>query len=210
MKNKQNLRELKKEATAHALAEAAFQLALEHGLDGFVVEDVVQKAGYSRRTFANHYSCKEEAVAAAVMPYHGIDEFVDLVNGLPDETSPLDVMYHFAHMRLTEEVIRKMNQLVLLSNRYPTLQPYALTVIHGAQTSAQRILDDLFHDRYSAVYSHLLAGAVCAAIFPLLGGNLNVLLPGQAPGDVPEAISFKQYLDDVFGYLRNGFSPHTN
>lgn len=40
---KQTLRDFKKEATEKALAEAAFELALEHGLDGFVVEDIVQK-----------------------------------------------------------------------------------------------------------------------------------------------------------------------
>ncbi|MBY9080783.1 TetR/AcrR family transcriptional regulator [Paenibacillus sp. HN-1] len=205
MKNKQSLRELKKEATGHALAEAAFQLAMEQGLDGFVVEEVVQRAGYSRRTFANHYSCKEEAVAMAVMPYHEVDEFIELVNKLPDETSPLDVMYHFAKMQLTEEVIRKMHQLVRMSNMYPTLRPYTVNMIFGMQTSARKVLDDLFHDRYSPVYIHLLAGAVCAAIFPLIDGDLNVLLPGQSPDEASDILSFNQFLEDVFVYLRKGF-----
>ena len=42
-------------------------LAVERGMDGFIVDDVVQQAGYSRRTFANYFSCKEEAVAAYFM-----------------------------------------------------------------------------------------------------------------------------------------------
>ena len=62
------LRDKKKQATRQALAEAAFNLALESGVDGFVVEDIVTKAGYSRRTFANYFTCKEEAIAAPVNP----------------------------------------------------------------------------------------------------------------------------------------------
>ncbi|MNO14163.1 hypothetical protein D3C76_38060 [compost metagenome] len=205
MKSKRSLRERKKEVTAHALADTTFQLALEKGMDGFVIEDVVQRAGYSRRTFANYYSCKEEAVAMVVMTHHSIDEFVDLINDLPEETSPVEVMYLFAKMQLTEEVILKMHQLVLLSNMYPTLQPYALKVIHETQARAQQVLDDLFHERYSSIYTHHLAGTVCAAILPLVDGKLNVLLPRQSPDEVSDAISFNQYLDDIFVYIRNGF-----
>lgn len=50
MNPKPTLRDKKKEATAYALSQSAFELALELGMDGFIVDDVVQKAGYSRRT----------------------------------------------------------------------------------------------------------------------------------------------------------------
>ena len=59
-----SLREKKRRATAHALAQAAFDLALERGVDGFTIDEVATRAGYSRRTFANHYAGKEEAIAA--------------------------------------------------------------------------------------------------------------------------------------------------
>lgn len=203
--NKLSLRELKKEVTAHTLAETAFQLTLEHGLDGFVIEDVVQRAGYSRRTFANYYSCKEEAVAMGVVPFR-VDEFIDVLNKIPKNTSPLDVMYQFTKMQLTTEYIRKMRQLVALSKEYPTLEPYTLSVIHRLQTAAQELLNDLFHELYPKAYTQLLAGAVYVAIIPLIDGNLNVLLPGQSIDEAPsDATSFEQYLDTVFSYLRNGF-----
>ncbi|MEK3715313.1 TetR family transcriptional regulator [Paenibacillus sp. FSL R7-0333] len=64
---KRNLRETKKEQTAQILADKAFELALEKGLDGYIIEDVVHRAGYSRRTFSNYYSCKEEALAKAAI-----------------------------------------------------------------------------------------------------------------------------------------------
>ncbi|WP_044478647.1 TetR/AcrR family transcriptional regulator [Paenibacillus antibioticophila] len=202
---KQSLRDMKREATAHALAEAAFQLAIEHGLDGFVVEDVAQLAGYSRRTFANHYSCKEEAVAMAAFPFHGFDEFINLVEKLPESSTPLDVMYQFTKMRLTGGVIRDMRQLVLLSKDYPSLGPYILSALHQFQMAAQRLLNELFQDHYSKEYTHFLAGAMVAAVTPLFNGDIEVLLPGQTQDEAPNAKPFDQYLDKLFGYLRNGF-----
>lgn len=58
------LREKKNLAVAHGLAQATFDLAVERGVDGFTIDDVAGRAGYARRTFANHYSCKEEAITA--------------------------------------------------------------------------------------------------------------------------------------------------
>ncbi|WP_128102220.1 TetR/AcrR family transcriptional regulator [Paenibacillus sp. DCT19] len=201
---KQSLREMKREATAHALAEAAFQLATERGLDGFIVEDVAQRAGYSRRTFANHYSCKEEAVAMAAFPYHGFDEFVDLVEKMPDNSTPLDAMYQLTKMQLTEGIMRDMRQLVLLSKSYPSLEPYILRVLYQFQIATQKLLDHLFQERYPKEYTHFLAGAMVAAVSPLFTGDIEVLLPSQTKKEESNKV-FDQYLDKLFGYLRNGF-----
>ncbi|MBL0389216.1 TetR/AcrR family transcriptional regulator [Tumebacillus sp. ITR2] len=203
--DKQSLRIVKREATAHALADAAFGLAQERGLDGFVVEDVVQIAGYSRRTFANHYSCKEEAVAAAVFPYHGLDEVAEVLEGLPQTSTPLDIMYHFMKMQHSAVIFRKMRQLTSLAKQYPTLEPFLLSVHRRMQTSSQQMLSDLFQDRYPLEYTHLLAGAVYAIVLPLLDGSLNVLLPDQPPEERPGATPFDQFVDTTFQYLRNGF-----
>lgn len=203
--NKNSLRFIKKEATAQALANAAFELALERGLDGFVVEDVVQRAGYSRRTFANHYSCKEEAVVMAVEPMNDINEFENLLDELHENTSPVDALYHFMKMQLTAELLWKMRQLSSLSQRYPTLEPYRLSVLHQMQASAQNLLSQLFHGRYPEGYTHLLTGAVVGASLPIIDGSFNVLLPDQSTSDNPEAMTFDQYWDTMFSYLRNGF-----
>lgn len=205
MMHKSGLREVKKEATAHALSEAAFQLAVERGLDGFVVDDVVQKAGYSRRTFANYYSCKEEAVAMAVEPFYGLDEVIELIEHLPDTSTPLDVIYQFAKMQLTEEILRRLSQLMIFSKKHPSFQPYTLSVIHRMQTGAQQLMNQLFQDRYPAGYTHTLAGALFAAILPLVDGSIPVQLPSQSTEQARDAIPLDQYLDMVFGYLRNGF-----
>lgn len=203
--NKPSLRDMKKEATAQALAEAAFQLALERGLDGFVVEEVVQRAGYSRRTFANHFSCKEEAVAMGIVTFKGADEVEDWLANLPATTSPLDMIYELMRKQLTGEYLRKLRELILLSKRYPTLEPYILSVLRHLQTAAQEIIEEWSRGRYPEGYTHLLAGAVYGAMLPLLDGTLDVPLPGQPAAERPGTTTFEQYLDTTFGYLRNGF-----
>ncbi|OAB45208.1 TetR family transcriptional regulator [Paenibacillus antarcticus] len=201
--NKQSLRDIKREETARDLAEAAFELALERGLDGFVIDDVVQRARYSRRTFANHYSCKEEAVAMAALTFQGYDQAEDF--NLPETSSPLDALQQWMKMQLTANLLWKMRELVSLSKRHPTLEPYILSIFHRLQSSAQEALNDLYKGRYSEGYTHLLAGAVYGAMLPIVDGSLNVLLPGDSIAENPGITTFDQYLETTFGYLRNGF-----
>lgn len=205
--NKPSLRDLKKETTAHALAEAAFELAVERGLDGFVVEDVVQRAGYSRRTFANYFSCKEEAVATAVVPFASSQqqEAVCLLDTLPENTSLLDVLYGLMKLQFVEGLLLKMRVVVSLSNTHPTLEPYILSVFRGLQITATETLNGLSHGRYPNGYPHLLVGAVYGAILPVIDGTLNVLFPGDAGGNADDATTFEEYLETTFRYLRNGF-----
>jgi len=202
---KQGLRELKKEATAHALADAAFELALERGLDGFIVEDVVQRAGYSRRTFANHFSCKEEAVATAAYTIGGTSEDEELLWETPEGTPPLDILHQWLRLQLTAGLLRKLHQLVSLSKRHPTLEPYVLSVFRRLQSAAEEALSSVLRGRYPEGYSHLLIGAVFGAILPILDGSLKVLLPDEQGNETTGATTFDQYLDFAFGYLRNGF-----
>lgn len=201
----QSLRRKKKEATASAMSEAAFQLAMERGLDGFVVEDIVQKAGYSRRTFANHFSCKEEAVVMAAEVIHGHDEYIDMIHRLPEDSVPLEVMYQFIKMQLTEGVLRRVHQILELSKTNPSLVPYTLTMLNRLQAAAQETLDELFKDRYPLGYSHILAGSVCAIILPMLDGSLKVQLPGVPSNENDSVVTFDEYIDSAFNYLRHGF-----
>ena len=205
MNPKLTLRDKKKEATAYALAVAAFELALEHGIDGFIVDDIVQKAGYSRRTFANYFSCKEEAVAQYFMCSVSNENEQSLLADISPDATPLDVLYSLLKMQFTSEFLHKLQQFVSLANQYPTLEPYILSVFRRLQIAAQEVLEPFALGRYTDGYTHLLAGAVYGAFVPILDGRLNVLLPGETQADRPGAISFDQYLNSMFAYLRNGF-----
>lgn len=197
-----SLRYTKKEATVKALADAAFELALEQGLDGFVVEDVVQRAGYSRRTFANHFFGKEEAVVAGAFMLNDTIEAENLLAELSEDTPLLDVLFQLIKMQLTLDLFRKVSKLVILCEKHPSLKPYFLDQMSHMQNAAYNILLEISNEKYDEGYIHLLVGAVYGAILPVLNGSINVLLPEQTLSDT----SFHQYLDKIYEYLRNGFN----
>lgn len=202
--NKQiNLRDLKKLKTAHKLATAAFELTLERGLDGFVVNDLVQRAGYSRRTFANYYSCKEEAVVAVVLNYENAPTVDELVAEMKEHESPLDIFYHLMKMQFTTNLLKKLQQLVSLSKQYPTLEPYILSVFQHFQEEALKVVRILSDGRYPEAYHHQLAGALYGAILPSIDGSLQITFSEELKTD--NVINFEQYLESTFDYLRNGF-----
>lgn len=205
MMNKQSLREIKKEGTGHALADAAFELTLERGLDGFTTDDIVQRAGYSRRTFANHFSCKEEAVVVAALTFKVTQEVEELIADVSENTPMFDVLYHLMKIQFTEDHLRKMRKLVSLSKQNRKLVPYILITLHRMKISTQQILSELSNGRYPDEYIHLLVGSVYGAMLSLHDGSLNVILPGESASESSVAVTYDQYWEKMFNYLRNGF-----
>ncbi|MCQ4087645.1 TetR/AcrR family transcriptional regulator [Saccharibacillus sp. JS10] len=211
---KQSLRDLKKEETWHVLAQTSFELALEKGLDGFTIEDVVQRAHYSRRTFANHFSCKEEAVAMSVISVTSVQgekqraEVLQEVDKISEE-SPVDALYQWLRMNFTANLLRKLRQLFALSKSYPTLEPYVLNVLHRLQEAGHFEVKRVCGDRYPLGYPHLLVGAVFGAVLSILEEEVPVRFAGEEVGEDADkqtnAIPFDQFLEMTFGYLKNGF-----
>lgn len=56
------LRERKKAETRQAIHKATMRLAVERGLDHVTVDDIVEAANVSRRTFSNYFGNKEDAL----------------------------------------------------------------------------------------------------------------------------------------------------
>lgn len=197
----QGLRERKREATTQALARAAYDLARERGLDGFVTEDVVGRAGFARRTFANHYSCKEEAVAAVALGR--VEDASAVLRGLPVGVSLLDALQAVMREQLTADTLATMRQLMALAQRHPTLRPYVLDVQDRMRRSAQDLLRSVAGDRYPGIYVPLLLGAVYGAAMAALEGQVRVHL--ERDDGQPGGMDYQAFLDLTFDYLRTGF-----
>jgi len=58
---------------------------------------------------------------------------------------------------------------------------------------------------YPKNYPYQLAGSVYGAFLPLLDGSLDILFPDQLADDSSDTLTFEEYLDTTFSYLRNGF-----
>ena len=52
----------KRALTARRIVLCAQELTLEHGLDGFTMDDLAQRAEVSRRTLFNYFPSKDDAV----------------------------------------------------------------------------------------------------------------------------------------------------
>lgn len=196
------LRDLKREATGQTLAVAAFELTRERGLFGFVTADVVDRAGYSRRTFANHFSCKEEAVASVA--FGRVDDVSEILTSLPADLPLLDALLAVMREQFTEDTLLTMRELMTMARQYPTLEPYVLGVQQRMRHTAQELLGSVAGERYPSIYVPLLFGAVYGAVMAALEGTLDVHLSGES--DLSSAaMDYSSFLDLTFDYLRHGF-----
>lgn len=81
MSSELGLRDRKKAATRAALADAAAELAREHGLHEVTADAIAARAGVSTRTFHNYFASKEEAV---LVHFEGlIETWIDLLRHRP-------------------------------------------------------------------------------------------------------------------------------
>ena len=197
------LRDKKKLATRQAMAEAAFNLAAERGVDGFVVEDIVTKAGYSRRTFANYFTCKEEAIANS-LTMNDYLEGADPFSFSSKDHTPLGTIEIFIRRSFTINKLKRLKGLISLSRNHPTLRLYVTGVLMEMQDFAGRNISAEYGNEYPQEYYRILIGAVFGAILPVLDESFDVHLPDDHEDDEAET-PFNQYMDTVFAQLRKGF-----
>lgn len=192
------LRETKRRATARALAQAAFDLAQEHGVDGFTIDEIATRAGYSRRTFANYYAGKEEAIVAVAIERvrHGLDT-------APDEDLPLlDWLQAVARQQLNDGLLMVLGDLQVLAEQHPPLRPHLLEVQRCIrETAREAVLSRIDGDQ---IHAHLLVGAAYGALTCVLDGQIPVRLPAKANGNGSE-MTITDFVDLTFTYLRQGF-----
>lgn len=87
----------RKQATREAIMDSALALFADRGYDAVRVEDVAKAAGVSRATFYNHFSEREEILAALIERLLSADgvapdvaEVVEVAEGAAGATSPLE------------------------------------------------------------------------------------------------------------------------
>ena len=175
---------------------------MSRGLDGFVIDDVAERAGYSRRTFANHYSCKEAAVASVA--YASMEAATGALDDVPDAVPLLEATQTVLRLQLTTAALSRMREVMSLARAYPSLEPHVHHVQHRMRLEAEQRMLAVAAGRYPTLYVSLLCGAVYGMVSAALEGLVDVRLPGDLPRR-PSAMEFDDYLNDVFKHLRTGF-----
>lgn len=197
------LREAKRRETAHALAQAAFDLAQEHGVDGFTIDEVAARAGYSRRTFANHYAGKEEAIVAVAA--ERVRRALDVTPH--DDLPPLEWLHAVAKKQLSGGLISMLRELRALAEAHPPLRPHLLEVQRLIRETALEALMGRFTFVGGRAYAHLLVGAAYGALNVVLEGQIPVRTTSHAtsPSQEEDGMTMDDFLDLTFTQLRDGF-----
>lgn len=211
-----SLRARKKQATARGLANAAYELALQNGLDSVTTEEIASRAGVSRRTFANYYPNKHAAVVDGFLHTLGIPvqrpEESICINSLPECFGELiTIVEDFIRTLFSDAtMVRHMQEFATMMTLHPGLEPYLHAIFHEFENSdAHEVLELRFGRARVSIFFGAAFGSLGGLIRLLLG---PVFLPrpngSTATPPVLSDTDFKavgMHIDQAFEYLRDGF-----
>jgi len=161
-----SLRELKKQMTREAIADAALQLAREQGVDGITIEEIAQRAIISPRTFSNYFVAKEQAVVVAGMPpWHSV---IERFRALPADRRPLDHLAELildASRQLSGDELARDREVLTMATVHESLNPH-LSAEYDALGDQLRIAiaERLGVNADTDLYSRLVASATVVAL----------------------------------------------
>jgi AcrR family transcriptional regulator len=160
------LRERKKVATRQALGLAAMRLAVEHGLDNVLVEDIAEAAGVSARTFNNYFASKYEAICAL-----GFDRAMRIGAALRERPAHEQLWDAICHAVISEygSATTALDQEWMAGVRMVTSTPALRGEYLKVQAMAQYSLAEAIAIRTgtgaeAGMFPRVLAAAVTAAV----------------------------------------------
>lgn len=187
----QGLRDRKRRETSDALAQTAFNLAVERGLEGFTIDDITRVVGVSRRTFANYFSCKEEAITSLALAQ--LHQGIASMPAVSEDASLLEWVRALALHQLSGGMLDLLLRLRALADTNPALLPYLENVHAEIRRTAQEVVSERAGNTASKLTSHIIVGAAYGALSSLIEGS--VALPDS---------SLDEFVERVFAMLRSG------
>lgn len=161
------LREAKREATARELASTAYEMVTARGFAAVTVDDIVARAGVSRRTFSNYFTSKEAAVAETLV--YAVSAGLDGWTSPAGEQSRIglarDLVVHLVAAGAPERLV----ELAALARSHPQLLPYVRDAhwrvwsLAGERITAARV-DDRPLGAVEAVEAEGLMGALFGVV----------------------------------------------
>lgn len=202
-------REALKFHNRQAILDAAAALAEEHGLGGFTVNDLAERAGVSRRTIFNHFASVEDAVHARVSELLGVivDDFVAVAEATPPATAPnIGAVFEqlVTALELTDLVppLSRTARLVGGNEDHPATVLWSHDLLQTLTARLTVVITD-HHPEADAFTVSLLASS-------LLNGLSVAFEQWHAETgavDSPESrVVWQRLLRTTTGYLRRGFA----
>lgn len=189
------LRDRKKAATRAALADAAAELAREHGLHVVTADAIAARAGVSTRTFHNYFTSKEEAVLVYLEGL--IELWIELLRQRPSGEHIMDSLRECSIGLVTDPKwsFAEIGACVSVVDEGSALLARSLEV----EKRSSRMLVDVIAERTGTDPStDLLPNLILHTALGALKAAIEMHLAGAA--ESPESI-----IRDAFAQLRRGF-----
>lgn len=182
-----------------ALADAAYALLAEGGLEAVTAEAVAHRAGVSRRTLFNYFPSAESALTASITDW--VAELTEAVRARPDDEPVMDALVAAIADGPRVELLEQIRTLVEASQTSPGARRFlAEFSLARSEANEQVLLQRLGNDADPLMVSFTARGLVAAA------EAATHLWMRQAHGPVtPEsAARFRHLFLDALEMLRRG------
>jgi AcrR family transcriptional regulator len=194
-----SLRERKKAETRRELAEAAYEVIRDHGLDALSADAVAQRAGVSRRTFFNYFP----TIEASVQPV--VEEFLDdMLSRLPSEVPEGRLMATIADVARSlddDALIERFTVIGLMSHRSLSHKALFYASVQGWQ---ERLTDQI--SLLSKSTDELWVQGVSGALHGAAEAALAVWIRRTDGEITPETIRLsRDLMADAIDQLGRGF-----
>jgi TetR/AcrR family transcriptional regulator, cholesterol catabolism regulator len=190
----EGLRERKKTQAKQVLYDAAIELFKQKGFDKTSVDEITEKAGYSRATFFNHFGSKQGVLRLYGQRLQSIVE--ELVERVDPSTSPLELIREIISAMVREAEDNK--EEVKLICTYSMLDPDYLSDITPARKRLFEIITGLVSE---AQQKKLIRKDISARE---LGLHIFFLYQGVVLAIVTGISSSESMLNSVWQFILKG------
>lgn len=196
-----NLRARKKEQTREELSRAAYEIAVEEGMDALTAEAIAARTGVSRRTFFNYFPTVDSALSTAVA-----DFFTSLSLALaaePCEEPVMDALDRIVAGPVPPGPLQRITMLAALGESSPHARRIITEVTSGWAEWLEEHLAERLGGDVDPLYVTNLTHAILAA------AESSVRVWGRRTGAVltPESVALhRELLAASMRYVRVGFA----
>ena len=198
----EGLRARKKQQTRHQLAEAAYGIVRDHGVDALTADAVAQRADVSRRTFFNYFPTVESALEPVVE-----DFLTDIEVKLGEVEIGADVMASVARAVRENDDESLLERITVLGVATLTSQSHR-SLLHECAQSWLAGFAERLHERLGAQIDELYAVTAATALVAAAESSLRVWHRRTGGELNPRTLAERQaLLADALELLGRGFDP---
>jgi AcrR family transcriptional regulator len=150
----------KQEFVRDAIWSAAIDLFAKEGFDETTVDDIVQAAGTSRRTFFRYFESKRDLIAQPVASYGA--SLTKAIESCPKACSVPELFRHVV-LEVARATVSdsRMRQAMAVAAKYPEAREAQLSRVAEVQ---DRLADAFAHRIDDEFTAHVLAGLTLSAL----------------------------------------------